>query len=48
MLLEKPAAAAASIKCAGLRKGTFLQRSEAGHVFKGLGVSKRYCKTNYD
>ena len=30
----------------GLHKGTVLQRSGPGRVFKGLGVAKRYCKTN--
>ena len=29
-----------------LHKRTVLQRSGAGPVFKGLGVAKRYCKTN--
>ena len=30
-----------------LRKGTVLQRSGPGRVFKGLGVAKRYCKTHW-
>ena len=30
----------------GCTKERFLQRSGPGRVFKGLGVAKRYCKTN--
>ena len=30
-----------------LHKGTVLQRSGPGRVFKGLGVAKRYCKTHW-
>ena len=29
-----------------LHKGTVVQRSDAGRVFKALGVAKHYCKTN--